>query len=90
MSESLTYEELSLMAESVRIMTLELAIRFLNDYINGDTYFKTDYDKQNLYRTRAQIALVKDIESKLDLMDSYIKESYSEKYNGKYARVLKR
>ena len=67
MSESLTYEELSLMAESVRIMTLELAIRFLNDYINGDTYFKTDYDKQNLYRTRAQIALVKDIESKLDL-----------------------
>ena len=90
MSESLTYEELSLMAESVRIMTLELAIRFLNDYINGDTYFKTDYAKQNLYRTRAQIALVKDIESKLDLMDSYIKESYSEKYNGKYARVLKR
>ena len=90
MSESLTYEELSLMAESVRIMTLELAISFLNDYINGDTYFKTDYDKQNLYRTRAQIALVKDIESKLDLMDSYIKESYSEKYNGKYARVLKR
>ena len=90
MSESLTYEELSLMAESVRIMTLELAIRFLNDYINGDTYFKTYYDKQNLYRTRAQIALVKDIESKLDLMDSYIKESYSEKYNGKYARVLKR
>ena len=90
MSESLTYEELSLMAESVRLMTLELAIRFLNDYINGDTYFKTDYDKQNLYRTRAQIALVKDIESKLDLMDSYIKESYSKKYNGKYARVLKR
>lgn len=90
MSESLTYEELSLMAESVRIMTLELAIRFLNDYINGDTYFKTDYDKQNLYRTRTQIALVKDIESKLDLMDSYIKESYSKKYNGKYARVLKR
>ena len=40
MSESLTYEELSLMAESVRIMTLELAIRFLNDYINGDTYFR--------------------------------------------------
>lgn len=90
MSESLTYEELSLMAEGVRIITLELAIRFLNDYINGDTYFKTDYDKQNLYRARTQIALVKDIESKLDYMDSYIKESYGKKYNGKYARVLKR
>ena len=90
MSESLTYEELSLMAEGVRIITLELAIRFLNDYINGDTYFKTDYDKQNLYRARAQIALVKDIESKLDLMDNYIKESYGKKYNGRYARVLTR
>lgn len=90
MSESLTYEELSLMAEGVRIITLELAIRFLNDYINGDTYFKTDYDKQNLYRARAQIALVKDIESKLDLMDSYIRDSYDKKYHGKYARVLKK
>ena len=34
--------------------------------------------------------IVKDIESKLDYMDSYIKESYGKKYNGKYARVLKR
>ena len=89
MSDSLTYEELSLMAESIRIITLELAIRFLNDYINGDTYFKTDYEKHNLDRARNQIALVKDIENKLDYMDSYIKESYK-KYNGKYARVLKR
>lgn len=88
MSESLTYEELSLMAESIRIITLELAIRFLNDYINGDTYFKTDYDKQNLYRAKAQIALVKDIEAKLDYMDTYIREIYGKKYNGKYARVL--
>lgn len=89
MSDSLTYEELSLMAESIRIITLELAIRFLNDYINGDTYFKTDYEKHNLDRARNQIALVKDIENKLDYMDNYIKESYK-KYNGKYARVLKR
>lgn len=89
MADYLTYDELSLMAESVRIITLELAIRFLNDYINGDTYFKTDYEKHNLDRARNQIALVKDIEEKLDYMDHYIKETYAKKYHGKY-RVLER
>lgn len=89
MADYLTYDELSLMAESVRIIALELAIRFLNDYINGDTYFKTDYEKHNLDRARNQIALVKDIEEKLDYMDHYIKETYGKKYHGKY-RVLER
>ena len=40
MAPYLTNNELSLMGESIRIITLELAIRFLSDYINGDTYFK--------------------------------------------------
>ena len=61
-SDCITQEELNLMAKSIEIITLELAIRFLNDYINGDTYFKVEYNKQNLYRTKAQLALVKDIE----------------------------
>ena len=79
MAPYLKYEEVSLMAESIRIITLELAIRFLNDYINGDTYFKIDYDTHNLDRARNQIELVKDIESKLEYMNSYILDSY-EKY----------
>ena len=54
------------MGESIRIITLELAIRFLNDYINGDTYFKTNYDKHNLDRARNQLKLVQDIEYKFD------------------------
>lgn len=77
MAPYLNYEEVSLMAESVRIITLELAIRFLNDYINGDTYFKIDYDNHNLDRTRNQIHLVEDIESKLEYMNNYIIESYN-------------
>lgn len=81
MAEHLTKTEVSLMAESVRIITLELAIRFLNDYINGDTYFKIDYKDHNLDRARNQLKLVSDIENKLDYMDSYIKESYY-KYRG--------
>lgn len=81
MAEHLTKTEVSLMAESVRIITLELAIRFLNDYINGDTYFKIEYKDHNLDRARNQLKLVSDIENKLDYMDSYIKESYY-KYRG--------
>lgn len=77
MAPYITYEELSLMGESIRIITLELAIRFLNDYINGDTYFKTNYEKHNLDRARNQIALVKDIENKLDYINNYIYESYN-------------
>ncbi len=76
MAPYLTYEEVSLMAESILIITLELAIRFLNDYINGDTYFKTNYEKHNLDRTRNQIHLVKDIETKLQYMDDYIMKKY--------------
>ena len=91
MAPYLEYEEVSLMAESIRIITLELAIRFLNDYINGDTYFKIDYENHNLDRARNQIALVEDIERKLEYMNNYIKKSY-EKYrkeNKVKERVLK-
>jgi len=76
MAPYITYEELSLMGESIRIITLELAIRFLNDYINGDTYFKTSYEKHNLDRARNQIALVKDIENKLDYINNFINNNY--------------
>lgn len=80
-SNCITQEELNLMAKSIEIITLELAIRFLDDYINGDTYFKVEYNKQNLYRTKAQLALVKDIEKKLDYMDSFIKKCYKQNTN---------
>ena len=80
-SDCITQEELNLMAKSIEIITLELAIRFLNDYINGDTYFKVEYNKQNLYRTKTQLALVKDIETKLDYMDSFIKKCYKQNAN---------
>lgn len=78
MAPYITEEELSLMGESIRIITLELAIRFLNDYINGDTYFKTNYDTHNLDRARNQLALVKDIESKMDYINQFINECYQQ------------
>lgn len=43
---------------SVKVITLELAIRFLTDHLLGDVYFKTDSPGQNLRRARNQLALL--------------------------------
>lgn len=86
MANDLTLDELDLMGESIRIITLELGIRFLNDYINGDTYFKIDYDNHNLDRAINQLALVTNIEENMDYINSYIYESYK-KYNNTYRKT---
>jgi len=80
----LTETEIEMMPVSAKILTLELASRFLADYLNGDTYFHTDYDGQNLRRTRTQIKLVSDIESKLSQMEGFAQE-YAEKYKAYFA-----
>lgn len=90
MAPYITFEEVSLMAESIRVITLELAIRFLNDYINGDTYFKIDYEKHNLDRVRNQLMLVVDIEKKLDYMNDYIMCTYQKYKNNNYGKFLVR
>lgn len=75
----MTKEEVKLMGQAIRLLTLELGIRFLDDYINGDKYFKCNYETHNLDRARNQLKLVEDIESKMDYINSYIEKSY-EKY----------
>jgi Ser/Thr protein kinase RdoA (MazF antagonist) len=57
-------------------MTVELAVRFLTDYLNGDKYFKTKYPGHNLDRARNQIALAKDIMKKSNEMDTIIKNYF--------------
>ncbi len=55
-------------------MTFECGIRFLTDYLNGDTYFKIHKEKHNLHRARTQFKLVSDIEGKMDIMNKIIGE----------------
>lgn len=76
MAPYLKQEEVLNMANSIRIITLELAMRFLTDYLNGDTYFKTDYDNHNLDRAKNQIKLVEDIEEKFCDINGYINTCY--------------
>lgn len=58
----LSNEELIRLPLGVKVLTAELAMRFLTDYIDGDLYFKVNSPEHNLVRARAQIALLKDIE----------------------------
>jgi hypothetical protein len=55
----LTPEELGLLPVAPKVITLELATRFLTDHLLGDTYFKTKYPGHNLVRARNQLALLK-------------------------------
>ena len=64
-SSSLTPLEIKTLALGAFTMTVELAVRFLDDYICGDQYFKTLYRGHNLVRTRCQLKLA---ESMLDNM----------------------
>ncbi len=73
----LTKTELEYLVFSCVLLTLELAMRFLNDYINGDTYFKCKYEKHNLDRARNQIALVKDMELHYDEMLDIVRDCVS-------------
>ncbi|HAN20348.1 MAG TPA: mucin desulfatase, partial [Clostridiales bacterium] len=69
-SDMISKTELDNLPDGVLIITLELASRFLTDYLNGDVYFKCKKPKHNLIRARCQIALAKDIEKKLSEMQS--------------------
>ncbi len=57
-----------------KLITFEQSIRFLNDYLAGDVYYKTSRPKHNLDRCRTQIKLVRSIIAQQDMMDAIIKK----------------
>lgn len=66
--ESLTKTEKEYLPFSAKLLTFECGMRFLTDYLNGDTYFKTLYPNHNLDRCRNQFKLVEDIEKNMENM----------------------
>lgn len=49
-------------------------VRFLADYINGDTYYKIKYPEHNLVRTKAQFKLLQSVEENMPAMSAFIAE----------------
>lgn len=61
---SLTELETELLPMGAKLMTYECGIRFLADFLQGDTYFKIHRENHNLDRARSQFKLVADMETK--------------------------
>ncbi len=68
----LTAAERKLLALSGKPITFEIGIRFLTDYLAGDTYFKVHREGHNLDRCRTQFKLVESIERQEEEMNRLV------------------
>ncbi len=66
--------ELATLPDGALLMTFEVGIRFLADYLNGDVYFRTAYPEHNLVRARNQFKLAEEMEQKRPGMDALIQK----------------
>ena len=71
---ALTPKEIETLPWGAKLMTLECGVRFLTDYLEGDTYFRIHRPEHNLDRTRTQFALVVDMEKKWTQMCDIVKK----------------
>ena len=69
---TLTDREVELLPLGAFVITLELATRFMKDYLDGDVYFKVAYPEHNLVRARAQMKLAADMQNKFDEMNRIV------------------
>lgn len=70
----LTPLEIDYLPYAVALFPFMQCVRFLADYINGDTYYKTRYPKHNLDRTRNQLALYRDVRRHDAMMAAFIRQ----------------
>ena len=70
----LTPTEKSLLAFSGRLITLTIGIRFLTDYLSGDTYFRTAYPDHNLDRSHTQFKMVESMEEQAAEYEAIVKK----------------
>jgi Ser/Thr protein kinase RdoA (MazF antagonist) len=70
----LTPLEISLLPYGGRLLTYMQTVRFLTDYLNGDTYYKIHFPQHNLQRARAQFRLLQELEALAPRMDGFMGE----------------
>ena len=68
----LTPREKSLLPFAGKLITFEIGLRFLTDWLEGDTYFKIKRPTHNLDRARTQFKLVESIEAQLPAMQACV------------------
>ncbi|MCD8264438.1 MAG: aminoglycoside phosphotransferase family protein [Tannerellaceae bacterium] len=70
----LTPLEIKLLPYGGRLLTYMQTVRFLTDYINGDTYYKIHHPEHNLQRTKAQFKLLQNLEARAKEMDEFMQQ----------------
>ncbi|MBO4282947.1 MAG: aminoglycoside phosphotransferase family protein [Bacteroidales bacterium] len=73
-ADFLTETEKQLLPYGCRLLSYMQAVRFLTDYLNGDTYYKIQYPDHNLVRTRAQLRLLEEQEKARAAMEDVIRK----------------
>ncbi len=68
----LSAAEIDLLAFSGCLITYEIGIRFLTDFLLGDRYFKTSHPRENLDRARTQFRFVESLEGQVDAMEAAV------------------
>jgi Ser/Thr protein kinase RdoA (MazF antagonist) len=68
----LTPKEKELLPFAGKLITFEIGLRFLTDWLEGDTYFKIKRPTHNLNRARTQFKLVESIEAQLPAMQALV------------------
>ncbi len=75
--DKITLEEAKLLHIGAKIMTFEIGMRFLGDYLDGDLYFKVDEEDKNLVRARTQLKMVEEIERHEKEMEKILYKYYN-------------
>ena len=70
----LSAHERQLIFQAVRLIAFELGLRFLSDYLAGNSYFKVSHAEENLHRALVQFHLVQSIERQQGQIEGIIKE----------------
>ncbi len=73
-SSILTSTEKSWLSRCGIVISVELAMRFLTDYLNGDTYFQVTREGQNLDRVRVQLAMARSMSEQQGCFDEMVKQ----------------
>lgn len=73
-SDFLTDRDRHYLYDSIRLITFELGLRFFQDYLAGNVYFKVRHDEQNLNRARVQFRLCESIEAREKMVRQVLKQ----------------
>jgi Phosphotransferase enzyme family len=71
----ITEKEIELLPYAGMMMTMECGMRFLTDYLCGDTYFRIHRENHNLDRARNQLKLVSEMEKHFSDMQAIVKRN---------------